>query len=161
MLGTTLRVFDIQVVRAIQSSNGALAITLANGLIARLVPDDVDRDRMLRAAEESLRDHRPVGVLLDGEHVVELSPAHETAIASIREDEDKNRLAVWFWEYSPVCYLTRDHPEFDRILALLEQAIASGHRVWLANRMHLVESETEIWWQILDARSAGPLALGT
>jgi hypothetical protein len=153
MLGTTLGVFDIQIVRAIQSSNGALTITLANGLVARLPPDDADRDRMLRAAEDSLREDSPVGVLLGGEErVLELSPARETAVASIREDEDRSRLAVWFWEYSPVCYLTRDHPEFDRIRALLEQSVASGSRIWLANRMHLVESETEVWWQILDVR---------
>ena len=86
--------------------------------------------------------------------LVEVSHVHDTCVHSVREDEeDKSRLAVWFWEYSPVCYLTRDHPEFDRIRATLEQAAASGRRVWLANRMHLVESETEIWWKIMDVRA--------
>src|SRR5262249_42493884 len=95
----------------------------------------------------------------DGEgRILELSHAHETCVNSIREvGEDPSRLAVWFWEYSPICYLTRAHPDFDRIRATLEQAATSGNRVWLPNRMHLVEDETEIWWKILDVRPVEPL----
>jgi hypothetical protein len=157
MLGTTAQVFGIQAVRAIHPSNGALLVTFGSGLLGRLLPDHPDRDWILREAEASLQERRPVGVLVNGEgHFLELSHAHETCVDCIREDEEDNsRLAVWFWEYSPVCYLTRDHPEFDRIRATLEQAAATGGRVWLANRMHLVEGETEIWWKILDVR---PLA---
>jgi hypothetical protein len=163
MIGTTAQLYDIQRVHAIQPSNGALAIVLASGLLARLTPDHPDRDRMLREAEDSLRQHRPVGVLVNGEgRLVELSHTHETSVASLREDEeDKSRLAVWFWEYSPICYLTREHPEFDRIRATLEQAAASGSRVWLANSMHPVEGETEIWWKILDVRSVQALPPGS
>jgi hypothetical protein len=51
-----------------------------------------------------------------------------------------------------VCCLTFDHPQFDRIRTTLEQAIANGARVWLANRMHRVKSETEIWWKLMDVR---------
>jgi hypothetical protein len=36
------------------------------------------------------------------------------------------------------------HPEFDRIRATLAEAAASGSRIWLANRMHLVEGVSEI-----------------
>ena len=67
-------------------------------------------------------------------------------------EEDEGRLPIWFWAFSPVCYLTRDHPEFDRIRATLERAAASGSRMWLANGMHPVEGETEVWWKILDVR---------
>jgi hypothetical protein len=85
--------------------------------------------------------------------LLEMNLAHDSAVDSVRADEeDPSRLAIWFWAYSPVCYLTRDHPEFDRIRATLEQAATSGGRVWLANHMHLVESETEIWLKILDVR---------
>jgi hypothetical protein len=113
---------------------------------------------MLREAERGLQQRRPVGVMVDGDgRLLELSPTHDTGVCSVREDEeDRSRLAVWFWGYSPVCYLTREHPEFDRIRATLEQAAASGSRVWLANRMHLVEGETETWWKILDVRPIKP-----
>jgi hypothetical protein len=48
--------------------------------------------------------------------------------------------------------------EQDRIRVLLKQAVASATRIWLANQMHLVESEMEIWWQILDVRPVETLA---
>src|SRR5262245_3663752 len=162
MLGTTPQVFDIQTVRAIQPVNGALVVTFGSGLVARLPPDHPDRDRMLREAEYSLQQRSPVGVVVNGdEHLLELSHAHETGVRSVREDEeDRSRLAVWLWDYSPICYLTRDHPEFDRIRTTLAQAAASGGRVWLANRMHLVEGQTEIWWQILDVRPSDALPPG-
>lgn len=150
----TSRVFDIQTGSAIQPSNGATLIVFGNGLAARVPPHHADRDRMLREAEDSRQRGRPVGLIVDGEGcILELSHAHDTGVSSVREDdEDKSRLAVWLWAYSPVCYLTRDHPDFDRIRGTLEQAAASGSRVWLANRMHLVEGEAEVWWKILDAR---------
>jgi hypothetical protein len=154
MLGTTAPVFDIQTVRTSQPSNGAVVVAFGSGLAARVPPDHPDRDLMLRDAEDSFQRRRPVGILVDGDgRLLELSPAHDTGVYSVREDEeDRSRLAVWFWGYSPVCYLTRDHPEFERIRATLEQAAASGGRVWLANRMRMVEGDTEIWWKILDVR---------
>ena len=154
MLETTSLVFDIQTVRALQPSNGAVMATFGSGLLAHFPLDHPDRDQMLREAKDSLRERRPVGLLVDGEgQIVELSHVHDTCVDAVRaEEEDRSRLAVWCWDYSPVCYLTRDHPEFNRIRAALDQAAASGSRVWLANRMHLVESETEIWWKILDVR---------
>jgi hypothetical protein len=70
----------------------------------------------------------------------EVSHAHDTGVHAIREDaDDPSRLAVWFWGYSPVCYLTGDHPEFDRIR---------------------IEGETEIWWKILDVRVIESLPTG-
>ena len=59
-----------------------------------------------------------------------------------------------------MCNLTREAPEFDRIRATLGQAAASGGRVWLANRMHLVAGEPEVWWQILDVRPCDALPPG-
>jgi hypothetical protein len=154
MIGTSRLVFDIQIVTGIQPSNGALVVSFGSGLIARLPPDHPDRDGMLYEAEFSLKERTPVGMMMDADgRLLELSHAHDTGVHSVREDEEDNtRLAVWFWGYSPVCYLTRDHPEFERIRATLEQAAASGGRVWLANRMRMVEGETEIWWKILDVR---------
>jgi hypothetical protein len=122
MLGTTSQVFDIQTVRTIEPSNGAVVVAFGSNLVAHLPPDHPDRARILREAADSLQQRRPVGVLVNGDgHLLELSHVHETSVRSLRPDEeDNNRLAIWFWEYSPVCYLTRDHPEFDRIRATLE-----------------------------------------
>jgi hypothetical protein len=61
---------------------------------------------------------------------------------------------VAFWAYSPICYLKRSHPEFERIKHTLEQAITKDEQVILANHMHPVEGETETWYSIMDVRSA-------
>jgi hypothetical protein len=162
MIGTTCQMFGIETVRTVDASNGAPAVTFHSGLVARVPLDHPDRDRILCEAKRSLQQGRPVGVMVNGDGcVLELSAAHETSVRSVGEDEeDQSRLAVWFWEYSPICYLSREHLEFDRIRATLEQAAASGSRVWLANRMHVVEGETEIWWKILDVRPVKSLPAG-
>ena len=66
MIETMPQVFDIQVVRAIQPSNGTLAVIFGSGLVARLPPEDPNRDTMVREAESSLQHRRPVGVLVNG-----------------------------------------------------------------------------------------------
>jgi hypothetical protein len=90
-----------------------------------------------------------VGIL--GSLIVKSVPEQSDLTPGFPE-EDSNRLAVWCWEFSPVCYLTWDHRKFDRIRTTLEQVASSGGRVWFANWMRLVEDDTEIWWQILDAQ---------
>ena len=94
------------------------------------------------------------GLILD-EHgtVVDLSWACDSSVNQIRDDpEDNSRLEVWFWAFSPVCYLTRDHPEFERIRSTLTEAATAGSRVWLANRFHMIEGTTETWHKLMDVR---------
>jgi hypothetical protein len=143
MIEGTTQVFDIQNVRAVQCPNGSVAITFQSGLVAWLPSDHPEHDRILHEVECSSQWGRPVGVLVNGDgRLLELSHTHDTSVHSVQQDEEgKSRLAVSLWGCSPVCYLTLDHPEFDRIRATLEQAIATGTRVWLANHMHVVEGE--------------------
>ena len=61
-------------------------------------------------------------------------------------------VVVAFWAFCAVCYLTRDHPEFDRILATLWAAAGTQQRVVFAIFTWPVESETETWNKILDVR---------
>jgi hypothetical protein len=162
MIGTTTRVFDIQTVRSIQPSNGAVVITFTSGLVGSVPQNHPDRGKVLYEAEFALQQRWPVGVMMDrAGHILDLNNAHESLVDRIRQDEEnQSRLMVCFWGYSPVCYLTFDHPEFDRIRATLEHAIAKGTRVWLANHMHMVEGETEIWWKLMDVRPLEPVPPG-
>jgi hypothetical protein len=100
MLGPTSQVFDIQTVRAIEPSNGAIVLTFGNGLVARIPPAYPDRDSMLREAENSRTEHWPVGVLVNREgSILELSHAHETGVNCVREaEEEEGRLPIWFAE---------------------------------------------------------------
>lgn len=156
MLGTTSQVYATAVVRDVQACNGALNILLEGDLSATLAADHPDFDLLLRQAEASLRDRRPVAVALDAAGcLADLSPAHAVTIRWVKEDEeDRNRLAITVWEVGSLCYLMRDHPEFERLRGELAAAAASGARVLLATRTWPVEGEAEVWNVVLDARPA-------
>jgi hypothetical protein len=70
------------------------------------------------------------------------------------DEEDPSRLLVEFWAYSPICYLTKDHPDFERLKQTLECAAATDEPVSFANHRHMVEGETETWWKLMDVRAA-------
>jgi hypothetical protein len=146
--------YTIQVVTAIQPGDGATTLKFQDGSLATLPAGHPDHDLYLGDAHWSVDTGRPVGLVLD-EHglIVDLNWTWDSSVHQVRDDpEDNSRLEVWFWGYSPVCYLTRDHPEFERIRTTLAQAAAAGTMVWLANRSHMVEGETEIWHKLMDVR---------
>jgi hypothetical protein len=146
--------YAIQVVTAIQSGDGGTELTFQDGSVAAVAAMHPDYDFLLIEARWSVDTGRPVGLILDERGVVlDLNHTWDSSVRRIRDDpEDSSRLEVGFWGYSPVCYLTRDHPDFERIRATLAEAAAAGTMVWLANRSHMVEGETEIWHKLMDVR---------
>jgi hypothetical protein len=156
MLGTTEQVYDIQTVSEVQPCNGAVAIAFRSGLRATLPAGHPGQKVMLQTVERSLRQQEPVGVVTDRSgRLLEVNHTYRSTVRFVREDEeDSSRITVAFWAFSPVCYLTRDHPAFERIHATLGQAVASGGQVWFANFPQLVEGEAEAWWKIMDVRPA-------
>src|SRR5262249_39578774 len=103
-----------------------------------------------------------VGVVLDtAGRVIDLNTAHHTAVHSIQQYPDPHdRLKVGFWAYGPFCYLTLDHPEFERIRSTLTKDAGTLTRVWFANHSEVEiteptgEEEGETWWKIMDVRPA-------
>ncbi len=64
---------------------------------------------------------------------MDLNAAHDTPVRHVREfAEDSNCLEVAFWAYSPICVLTRDHLEFERIHATLAEAAGKPTMLWIA-----------------------------
>jgi hypothetical protein len=159
MLATAVQVYDIQIVTDVQPRDGEVELTFHSGLKARFSTDHPYRNLFLLQADGSWRHAMPVGVIVDPNgRVVDLSYAHGVSVAHIKDDEeDSTRVYVGFWGYCAVCYLTRDHPEFERIQATLKAAAASKSRVWFANETDLIEGETEIWSRIMDVRPIEPL----
>jgi hypothetical protein len=159
---TTTLVYDIRPVAEVSPVDGGLRIAFEDGAIAFLDAAHPTFE-VLRLHAESNRG-RPVsvGVVLDaGGRIVDLNTAHDTTVQSIQEcPDDYNRLKVAFWAYSPVCYLTRDHPEFERIRETLTKIAGTPTVVWVANHSEMMEGEPaadgecEIWWKILDVRPA-------
>jgi hypothetical protein len=154
MTPMTRNVYDIRVVTAIEPTERAVLLTFKDGAKAIVPGDHRDREIIIHEAERSLTWQHPVGVILDPtDRVVDLSHTHEACVRSVQDyDEDPNRIEVCFWEFSSVCYLTRDHPEFQRIHTTLKDAVASRTPVVFANETWSIRGETEIWLKILDAR---------
>jgi hypothetical protein len=154
MIGAATRITDIQVVTAIDARDGASELTFRGGLRAILPADHPDHDVILQQAESSLREGYLVGVLVDSlGRLVDLRYAIRSRVRLIKDDqEEPNRLEVWFWAYSPLCYLTRDHPEFERIRSSLTDAVSTGNLVWVAPHGWPVTGETETWMKIMDVR---------
>jgi hypothetical protein len=153
-------VYQVRAVAEVQRLEGCAQVTFRDGSAACIDAGHPDFDVLLINAESALRPQARVGVVLGaGGRTVDLNAAHETGVRSVGEDvADRSRLAVTFWGYSPICYLTRDHPDFTRIRSTLEAAVGTEKRVWVANCSRMVESEAGIdgegerWWKIMDVR---------
>jgi hypothetical protein len=152
--------YSIQFVAAVEPCPGGTRLRFRNGTLALVPATHPDRDLFLLLVDHSLRMGCPVGVVLDeAGSVVDLNHTYQSQVHRIQNDpEDDNRLEVGFWAVSPVCHLTRDHPDFTRILRTLNDAVATEAPVWLANRSQPVVSETVIWLKLLDVRPVAELA---
>jgi hypothetical protein len=141
----------------LQRLNGAVKLRFSGGLTATLLADHPDHDLLLRQAERSLRRREPVGVIVDGTGcLVDLNHTYHVSVSdAVADDADGNRLLITFWGFGVVCYLPRDHPDFERIRSTLETARVSGSRVWFATRTWPVQGESETWNLILDVRAGG------
>jgi hypothetical protein len=148
--------FDIQRVREVRPCDGGMQVTFVSGLSGCLRKGHPDYERALHQARNSLQHGSSVGLMVnEAKEFVELSDTYQSTVRHVRDDEDDpGRLMIEFWAYSPICYLTRDHPEFERIKHTLASAAANDQQVLFANHRHMVEGDTETWWKIMDVRAA-------
>jgi hypothetical protein len=148
------RVSDIQVVAAVEPSEGGLQLRFRNGSLASLPASHPDYDIFLIQIDWSREVGRPLGMVLDAVgRIADLNHTYDSLVGWLREDEDdSNRLSVALWAFSPATYLTRDHPDFLRLRATLTAAAASGGMVYFANYSQMVEGEEGSWHEIMDVR---------
>jgi hypothetical protein len=132
MLTTTTPAYSIRLIDGVGQANGCARIVFRDGSVACLESCHANFEHLLWLAEWSLRD-RPVGVVMDANsRIIDLNSAHDTGVAWVREfPADHNRFRVAFWAYSPICGLTREHPEFDRIHATLTAAAGTPQQLWV------------------------------
>jgi len=133
-----------------------MQVVFSNGLSVCVRKEHPEYERLLHQARSSLQYGAPVGIVVsDTGALVELNDTHQSAVRHVRPDEDDpSRLMVECWAYSPICYLTQNHPEFERIKQTLERAVALDEQVVFANHGHMVEGDTETWWKLMDVRQA-------
>ena len=146
--------FEILRVTQLQAGEGAVKLVFEGGLTAAFPADHPDRDHFVREVEYSIRHGQPVGIGLDrAGNIVDLHHTTDVLVELVREDkEDPDRLAVGFWGFCAVCYLVRDHPDFERIRDTLKEAATTRRRLWFANYSWPEQSGTEIWNRIMDVR---------
>jgi hypothetical protein len=155
--------YGIHLVADVVPANGGLRILFRDGASAFLEATH-PHFAVCRINAESRRGRPlPVGVVLDTEgRVVDLNAAHDTPVRHVREcARDRNRLEVAFWAYNPICGLTRDHPEFERIQATLTEAAGTPRLLWVATHSgEAVEGEPDesglvpAYPKIMDVRPA-------
>jgi hypothetical protein len=153
---------DIRLVAEVVSVDGGLRITFGDGSSAVLEATHPNFDGLRINVESRRGAALPVGVVLDGAgQVGDLYAAHDTAVRYILEDPaDDSRLTVAFWGFSPICYLTRDHQDFERLRRTLAAVAGTNQRVWFANHSEMMVTEPaggvegETWWKLMDVRPA-------
>jgi hypothetical protein len=167
MAVTTSLVFDIRPIASVQRCDGSVQLTFRDGSVARLDASHPHFDTLMVFLESEAHRCRPVGLVLAASaQVIDLNEAHDVTVRYIRDnDETPDRLKVALWGFSPMCYLARDHPEFERIRSTLAAAAGAPARLWLANHSQMVQDEPttnggefEMWWKIMDVRPEEPAA---
>jgi hypothetical protein len=133
MLITTVPTCSIRLIDEVRRSDAGARIAFRDGSIACLESRHVNFEHLLWLAEWSCSS-RPVGIVTDATgRILDLNAAHDTGVAWIREfSTDPGRCRVAFWAYSPICGLTREHPEFERIHATLTAAAGTPQPFWVA-----------------------------
>ncbi len=118
------------IVREIQEGAGGAALHFQEGGRARLALSDANYVMHLRLARRSQERQHPVGVRFgEGQTVAELLRADNDVPTQFLE-EGPDRGWVFFQGHDGVFRLPSDHPEADRIRALLSKAIRRKGRVW-------------------------------
>jgi len=161
-------VYDIRFITDVKRNEHGAEITFRDGSAAYLESSGANGQHLLWLAEWS-QSRRAVGVVLDSSgQIIDLNPIQDTSVHWIREfPTDRNRFAVAFWAYSPICGLTRDHPDFERIHATLTEAVKTSQSVWVATHSEeVVEDEPDmdgsiaVLPKILDVRPASSTSNG-
>ena len=138
--------YAIRWVSEVMPADGGLRLTFRDGSSAFLEASH-PRFAVCRINAESRRGQAmPVGVVLDGQgRVIDLSAAHDTPVRHVREPaRGSDFLEVAFWAYSPICGLSREHPEFERLGATLAEAAGTPKLLWVATHSaETVEGEPD------------------
>lgn len=122
----------VRSVSDVRRTDTGVCVTFRDGSTACLDASHPNFAHLRELAEWAMQG-RVVGVVTDGRgQLVDLNAAHDTTVYWVREfPTDPSRFRVAFWAYTPLCALTREHPEFDRIYATLTAAAGTQQMVWV------------------------------
>jgi prepilin-type processing-associated H-X9-DG protein len=118
------------IVREVQENTGGAVVRFQDEDQGRLDLRDPNYKTYLRLAQRSQERQHPVGVSIgDGQVITELIRADNDVPMQLLE-QDRDCARVLFQGHDGVFRLRGDHPESDRIRALLGEALRQRTRVW-------------------------------
>jgi hypothetical protein len=130
MAETLTTLAKLLIVREIQEDANGAVLGFRDGGQGRLAIQDANYATHLRLARRSQERQHPVGVSFgEGQVIAELIRADNDVPAQLWE-EQPDRAQVLFQGHDGVFRLKPDHPDPDRIRAVLEQALRQKGRVW-------------------------------
>lgn len=130
-LTTIARLLIVQEIRV--DTSGA-TISFQEGTDGRLSLHDSNYATNLRLAQRSRERQHPIGVSFgEGQAISALIRADNDVPAQLSQ-ADSDLAQVLFEGHDGVFHLKRDDPEFDRMHALLTEAIRQRSRVWFIAR---------------------------
>jgi hypothetical protein len=122
------------IVQDIQEDTSGATIKFQGGGEGRLSIRDGDYAACLRLARRSQDRQHPVGIIFgEGQTIAALARADSDVPAKLWE-EDREGAHVLFQGHDGDFRLKRDHPEFNRIHTLLDEAIRQKARVWFISQ---------------------------
>jgi hypothetical protein len=122
------------IVQDIEEDAGGAALYLQDGGQGRLTARDAEYATYLRLARRSHERQHPVGVSFgQGQNIAMLRRADNDVPTKFWE-EGREGAHVLFQGHDGLFRLKRDHPEFDRMRALLGEAIGQKGRVWFISQ---------------------------
>ncbi|HKI31607.1 MAG TPA: hypothetical protein VKA46_07045 [Gemmataceae bacterium] len=130
MAETLTTLSKLAIVQDIQEDASGAALHFHDGGHGRLSLPDTNYTYHLQLARRSQERQHPVGVRFgEGSAIMALARADNDVPMHIGEEE-ADRVVVLFQGHDGVFHLKRDHPEFDRLRALLDEAQRQKGRVW-------------------------------
>jgi hypothetical protein len=121
------------VVRKIKQGDNETTITFEQGQNALLSTNYVNQEDYqyyLRLAKRSRERQHPVGVDLDQSNIIVGMARADNDFPMQLQEYDQEKMQVLFQGHDGIFYLRRDHPDFNRLLQVLNQSIRNRNRVW-------------------------------
>ncbi|HKI37915.1 MAG TPA: hypothetical protein VKA46_39035 [Gemmataceae bacterium] len=130
MAETLTTPIKLLVVREIQEDASGAALRFQEGGHGRLAVRDANYATYLRLARRSQERQQPVGISFgEGQAITELIHADNDVPTQLWEEEP-DRARILFQGHDGVFRLKPEHPEADRIRAMLGETLRQKARVW-------------------------------
>jgi len=126
-------IMKLLVVRKIKQGDHEATITFKEGQNALLSTNYVNQEDYqyyLRLARRSRERKHPVGVDLDQSNIIVGMARADNDFPMQLQQYDQEKIQVLFQGRNGIFYLRHDHPDFNRLLQVLNQSIRNKSRVW-------------------------------